>query len=60
MRVPGTARVYEEAVSLVQRRFGNVARVTFEFQGVVGGTAVKGLTGNKSKNRYPTMRIRSR
>lgn len=60
MRVPGTDRVYEEAASIVASRYGNAARVTFEWQGIVGGNAAVGLQGNKSGNRFPSLKIRSR
>ena len=59
MRVPGTDRVYEEAASVVARRFGNMAKVTFDWQGVIAGATASGLKGNKSGNRYPAIRIRS-
>jgi hypothetical protein len=60
MRVPGTDRVYEEAASVVARRFGNVAKVLADWQGVVGRVTASGTKGNKSGNRYPCLRIRSR
>lgn len=60
MRVPGTDHVYEQAEYLLNRRYGNVAAITFIFQGIIGGSAVRGKVGNKSDNRYPALRIRSR
>ncbi|MBN9334834.1 hypothetical protein [Devosia sp.] len=60
MRVPGTERVYEEAAAIVARRFGNAASVIFDWQGVIAGAAANGQQGNKSGNRYPCLRIRSR
>ncbi len=60
MRVPGTDRVYEQAASVVARRFGNTARITFDWQGVVGGATASGTKGNKSGNRFPALKIRSR
>jgi hypothetical protein len=60
MRAPGTDRVYQEAAAVVARRFGNVARVAFDWQGIVSGSSASGLQGNKSGNRFPCLRIRSR
>jgi hypothetical protein len=60
MRVPGTDRVYEEAASIVARRFGNAARVTFGWQGVIGGGTASGTQGNKSGNRFPALYIKAR
>jgi hypothetical protein len=68
MRVPGTDRVYQEAEQIVQRRFGNLAKVKFTYQGVVGfmkraGVApqmIGGKAGNKSKVRYPALVISER
>jgi hypothetical protein len=37
MRVPGSDRVYQQAVQLVRRRFGNQVNVNFTFRGIVGG-----------------------
>ena len=60
MRVPGTDRVYEQATSMLNKRFGNVARILFTWQGVIGGGAVRGTAGNRSENRYPALRIEAR
>lgn len=37
MRVPGTSRVYQQAKQLVQRRWGNVARIQFTYRAIIGG-----------------------
>ena len=40
MRVPGSDHVYEQAVQIVRRRFGNQANIAFTFRGIVEGFAV--------------------
>lgn len=57
MRVPGTSRVYEQAVRLVNARYGNVAKVLFAWRGIVGGRVDRGRQGNKADARYPAMLI---
>lgn len=60
MRVPGTDQVYEQAEKIVRRRYGNSATVEFFYQGILGKITTGGRKGNKSDNRYPALRIRSR
>jgi hypothetical protein len=58
MRVPGSSRVYEQAVTIARRRFGNTARIIYDWRGFMGGATVAGHQGNKSELRYPAMVIR--
>lgn len=57
MRVPGSARVYQEAVSIVNRRFGNLAKVLFTYRAVVGG---KQGGSSKRELRFPVLLITER
>lgn len=63
--------VYRGAVALANQRYGNVARIAFTFQGIVGGgmqdySAVAAGKANKAararhnEQRYPAIRIRLR
>lgn len=38
MRVPGSDRVYQQAVQIVRRRFANQASISFTFRGIVAGS----------------------
>jgi hypothetical protein len=60
MIVPGTDRVYEQAAQLLAKRFGNAARIYFDFRGIAQGAALKGKAANKHSMRYPALIIRSR
>ena len=61
MRVPGTERVYEEADAILSRRFGNQARITFTFRGLMGGSVLSASAGGtKSEYRYPALEISER
>jgi hypothetical protein len=68
MRVPGTDHVYQQAEQIVNRKFGNLARVKFTYQGIVGfqkmagvsARAIGGKAGNKSAHRYPALVISER
>ena len=49
MRVPGTSHVYEQAVSATNRRYGNVAKALFTWQGLLNDRR------SKSENRHPAI-----
>lgn len=57
MRVPGTDRVYQQAVSIVNSRFGNQAKVVFTYRAVIGG---KQAGSSKRELRYPVLVISER
>jgi hypothetical protein len=52
--------VYQAVASLAQRRFGNIARITFGYRTAIGGTFVGGRAGNRSENRNPAIIVRLR
>lgn len=56
MRVPGTEQVYQRSVSIVNRRYGNLARVVFSYRGFVGGAIARG----SAAVRYPVMILSER
>lgn len=51
MRVPGSARVYQQARRKVMARYGNLARVEFTYRAFAG-------SGGDAKLRYPCLVIR--
>lgn len=57
MRVPGTSMVYQQAESIVKRKYGNLANIRYTFRGFVGGTLATGTAHGKSDNRYPALVI---
>lgn len=62
MRVPGTDHVYQQAAKKVRARYGQFAKITFTFRGVIAGRAVnphyaKGSAHNTPSLRYPVLLI---
>jgi hypothetical protein len=47
--------VYEVVARLASRRFGNLARIVFDYRTAIGGSIVTGLKGNKSAGRNPAI-----
>jgi hypothetical protein len=47
--------VYEAVAHTASRRFGNVARIVFDYRTAVGGAVLSGLKGNKSAGRNPAI-----
>lgn len=63
VRVPGTDHVYQQAQQIVQRRYGNVARIRFTWRGIIPGAnqgVIGGRAGNASAVRYPALVISER
>lgn len=60
MRVPASAKVYNQAAKKVRQRFGNVAKIGFTYRGIVGGGVSSTRAGNKSDLRYPALVISER
>lgn len=52
--------VYQVVATLAQRRFGNVARITFAYRTAIGGAFIGGRVGNRSKERNPAIIVRLR
>ncbi len=61
MRVPGSAKVYRQAVRKVKARFGSTAKIGFAFRGIVGGQQISVQRRSRSRGnsdlRYPVMTI---
>lgn len=47
--------VYQAVATLGQRRFGNVARITFSYRTAVGRSIIGGRAGNRSSERNPAV-----
>lgn len=47
--------VYETVAAAADRRFGNIARVHFDYRAVAGGSVLAGAAGNKSAGRNPAV-----
>jgi hypothetical protein len=60
MKVPGSDHVYEQAAHMLQKRFGNQAKIRFEWQGAISGGSIGGKKGNQSNLRYPALVISER
>lgn len=56
MRVPGSDRVYQQAIQAVRRRFGNQASITFTYRGIVGGQSVNPLDAAPTLKRRTIVR----
>jgi hypothetical protein len=52
--------VYQVVAVLAQRRFGNLARVTFSYRTAIGGGIVGGKLGDRSQQRNPAIIVRQR
>lgn len=52
--------VYQAVALLAQRRFGNVAKITFSYRTAIGGGLVGGRAGNRSSLRNPAIIVRMR
>lgn len=50
--------VYQAVAILAQRRFGNIARISFGYRTAISGSFVGGRLGNKSENRNPAIIVR--
>lgn len=47
--------VYEVVAHLASQRFGNIAKIVFDYRTAVGGSVVGGLAGNKPAGRNPAI-----
>lgn len=52
--------VYQAVATLAQRRFGNVASITFSYRTAIGGGLVGGRKGDRSSQRNPAIIVRMR
>lgn len=52
--------VYQVVATLAQRKFRNLAKVTFSYRTFVGPKIVGGREGNKSRDRNPAIIVRGR
>lgn len=52
--------VYQAVAVLAQRRFGNVARISFSYRTAMSGMIVGGRAGNRSSERNPAIVVRVR
>lgn len=52
--------VYQVVATLAQRRFGNVAKVTFGYRTAIGGGLIGGRKGDRSNLRNPAIIVRLR
>lgn len=52
--------VYQAVATLAQRRFGNVAKITFSYRTAIGGSVVGGRAGDRSDMRNPAIIVRMR
>lgn len=52
--------VYQAVAVLAQRRFGNVARITFSYRTAMAGMIVGGRQGDRSSERNPAIVVRVR
>ena len=52
--------VYQAVATLAQRRFGNVAKITFSYRTAIGGDIIGGRAGDRSKLRNPAIIVRLR
>jgi len=47
--------VYQAVATLAQRRFGNVAKITFSYRTAIGGAIIGGRKGDRSDLRNPAI-----
>jgi len=52
--------VYQAVATLAQRRFGNVARISFSYRTAIGGDIIGGRAGDRSNLRNPAIIVRLR
>ena len=52
--------VYQAVATLAQRRFGNVAKISFSYRTAIGGDIIGGRAGDRSKLRNPAIVVRLR
>ena len=52
--------VYQAVATLAQRRFGNVAKISFSYRTAIGGEIIGGKTGDRSEMRNPAIIVRLR
>jgi hypothetical protein len=52
--------VYQAVATLAQRRFGNIAKITFSYRTAMGGSIIGGRAGNKSDQRNPAIIVKLR
>lgn len=52
--------VYQAVAALARGRFGNLARISYGFRTVIGGSIVGGRAGNRASNRNPAIIVRLR
>jgi hypothetical protein len=52
--------VYQAVATLGQRRFGNVAKITFSYRTAIGGSVIGGRAGDRSNVRNPAIIVRLR
>lgn len=52
--------VYQAVAVMAQRRFGNVARITFAYRTALSGRIIDGKQGNRSTERNPAVVVRVR
>lgn len=50
--------VFQVVATLAQRRFGNIAKITFTYRTAVAGAFVGGREGNKSDQRNPAILVK--
>lgn len=50
--------VYQVVASLAQRRFGNIAKITFSYRTAILGSIIGGRAGNSSEQRNPAIIVR--
>jgi len=50
--------VYQSVATLAQRRFGNVAKITFAYRTAIGGEIIGGKAGDRSNLRNPAIIVR--
>jgi len=50
--------VYQAVATLAQRRFGNVAKITFSYRTAISGEIIGGKAGDRSELRNPAIIVR--
>lgn len=50
--------VYQVVATLAQRRFGNIAKVTFSYRTALSGSLIGGRAGDRSSERNPAIIVR--
>jgi hypothetical protein len=52
--------VYQAVATLAQRRFGNIASISFAYVASLSGVVIDGRIGNRSENRNPAIVVKPR